>query len=63
MTTPLPHNPHLKGERTPFDGLPYYCALCGKAYEGRHCEELNCELESAVAARARQLQNSVEEQL
>lgn len=34
-------------ERNPYDGLPYYCKLCGVGLsEYQACEENDCELES-----------------
>lgn len=40
--------------RTPTDGLPYYCNLCGLGWsEYVACEEWFCEPESAEAALAR----------
>lgn len=41
--------------RSPFDGSPYYCKLCGKGWaEYNACEETDCELESETTARSRQ---------
>jgi hypothetical protein len=38
-------------ERTPYDGKPYYCALCGLGLaEYIACEEPGCELETAETA-------------
>ena len=44
-------------ERTPYDGLPYYCAICGMGLaEFMACELSECQLETAGEARARQQQ-------
>jgi hypothetical protein len=42
--------------RDPYDGLPYYCALCGLGIsEVISCDESECCLESKATAKARQL--------
>jgi hypothetical protein len=42
--------------RDPYDGLPYYCALCGVEFdEVTVCEESGCCFESEAIAKARQL--------
>lgn len=44
-------------ERTPYDGRPYYCKLCGLGFgEFMACEDGDCELESEKDARERQQQ-------
>lgn len=41
--------------KTPYDGTPFYCKTCGAGYaEYGSCEEINCQLESVVEAKARQ---------
>jgi hypothetical protein len=48
-------------DRTPYDGQPYYCALCGMGLaEFYACELPDCELESQAQARARQQQKLAE---
>jgi hypothetical protein len=47
-------------ERTPYDGLPYYCAYCGLGYgEWLDCDE-DCKLETAADAEARFQPNRVQ---
>lgn len=47
--------------RSPDDGLPYYCKLCGMGYHGyTACVEKDCELESDATAKARQKQGNNE---
>jgi hypothetical protein len=43
--------------RDPYDGMPYYCVVCGLGLEEfLSCEEPDdCELESGAVAKARQL--------
>jgi len=42
-------------ERTPTDGLPYYCILCGAGWtKYNQCERTTCILEAMETARARQ---------
>ena len=42
-------------DRTPYDGKPYYCKLCGLGIsEVMACEDGDCALESEQAARERQ---------
>ena len=42
-------------ERTPYDGEPYYCALCGAGLgEFMACELPDCDLETQATARERQ---------
>jgi hypothetical protein len=45
----------ITDDRTPTDGLPFYCCAngCNQPYDGRHCERLDCQLESVEAAQAR----------
>ena len=46
-------------ERTPYDGEPFYCDICGLGLqEVMACEDGICWMESAEAARARQLRES-----
>lgn len=41
-------------ERTPYDGKPYYCRLCGVGLgEFMACEDGDCELETRAAAEKR----------
>lgn len=41
--------------RSPRDGRPFYCSLCGAGYgEYMACEEPDCELESEASAKSRQ---------
>ena len=41
-------------DRTPYDGKPYYCALCGAGFgEYMACEMPDCELESEQEAQDR----------
>jgi hypothetical protein len=41
--------------RTPYDGKPFYCALCGLGFgEMMACEEPDCQPETEAAAKARQ---------
>lgn len=41
-------------ERTPYDGRPYYCAMCGLGIgEFMACEEPDCRLESPAKAEHR----------
>lgn len=41
--------------RTPYDGKPYYCSLCGLGYsEMLACEEPDCQPESEETAKLRQ---------
>jgi hypothetical protein len=41
-------------ERDPYDGRPYYCALCGAGYgEFIVCEMPDCKLETVKAAEKR----------
>jgi hypothetical protein len=48
-------NESLPG-RTPTDGKPYYCALCGLGFgEFMACEESDCKLEDWDTARKRAL--------
>lgn len=40
--------------RTPYDGQPYYCRLCGLGWnEFMACEETSCTLEDESSAKAR----------
>jgi len=40
--------------RSPFDGLPYYCAFCNCGFgEYLACDQARCELESVDAAECR----------
>lgn len=40
--------------RSPYDGKPYYCKICGLGFnEYIACEELDCELESEASAKLR----------
>jgi len=42
-------------QRSPYDGLPYYCRLCGMGWaEYQACEAGDCELESEATALGRQ---------
>jgi len=42
------------GERTPHDGMPYYCDACGAGWaEFIACEQLSCRLETIDTALAR----------
>lgn len=42
-----------RGQRNPYDGLPYYCSVCGVGfYEYMSCED-ECLLESTQEAEAR----------
>jgi hypothetical protein len=44
----------LKPVRTPTDGKPFYCALCGLGWgEFMACEEVDCRLESEAEASLR----------
>lgn len=44
----------MSKERTPTDGEPYYCALCGLGFaEFMACEEPDCKLEDWETARKR----------
>lgn len=44
-------------ERTPYDGQPYYCELCGLGLaEFMACEDGDCQLKSEQAAQARKQQ-------
>ncbi len=46
-------------KRTPYDGKPYYCKLCGAGgTEFYHCEEPDCELETEVVAQARKAKHA-----
>ena len=37
-----------------FDGLPYYCAVCGVGIEEYHaCDETECRIEAKEVAEAR----------
>ena len=47
----------MSDKRDPYDGLPYYCKLCGVGLaEFNACEEGDCELESPDdAAKRREL--------
>jgi len=46
-------------ERTPRDGLPYYCAICGLGFgEYLACEEAGCRLESIRDAETRIAEDS-----
>lgn len=48
-------------ERSPFDGKPYYCNVCGLGFgEYMACEEADCELEPASTAESRRLTRSQE---
>lgn len=41
--------------RTPYDGAPFYCIMCGAGfYEFIACEESNCERECVIEAKRRQ---------
>ena len=41
-------------KRTPYDGHPYYCKICGVGFaEYMACEENDCELESEATAKSR----------
>jgi hypothetical protein len=41
-------------ERTPYDGQPYYCMICGLGFgEFIACEEVDCILEDSARAIAR----------
>jgi hypothetical protein len=43
-------------ERTPYDGKPYYCEICGAGfYEFMTCERPDCRLERPERAEQRQL--------
>ena len=47
-------------DRTPSDGEPFYCDICGLGLqEVMACEDGICWMESAETARARQLRASV----
>jgi len=47
--------------RSPYDGLPYYCAVCGMGLgEVMACEEPDCEMETTEAAAARRLAHRME---
>ena len=47
-------------ERTPYDGEPFYCDICGLGLqEMMACEDGICWMESAETARARQLRAPV----
>jgi hypothetical protein len=51
----------MTGDRTPYDGQPYYCALCGAGLaEFYACELPECDLETQAQARARQQQKLAE---
>jgi hypothetical protein len=40
--------------RSPFDGHPYYCKICGIDFaKYTACEENDCELESEITAKSR----------
>ena len=42
-------------DRTPYDGKPYYCNLCGLGWgEVLACEEPDCKLETEAEAVKRQ---------
>lgn len=42
--------------RSPYDGQPFYCALCGAGFgEYMACEEPDCELETKDEAEKRRL--------
>lgn len=52
MQADIPEN------RTPTDGYPYYCAVCGVGLaEFLSCEEIMCEMESKNKAKERRLQH------
>lgn len=41
-------------ERTPTNGQPYYCRVCGMGWnEFMACEEVDCELETEAEAQKR----------
>jgi hypothetical protein len=45
-------------ERTPYDGKPYYCVVCGLGFaEWEACEEIDCLLESEARAKSRQAEH------
>jgi len=47
--------PLMRHERTPSDGLPYYCRACGAGFgEFMACELPDCKLEDRADAQARQ---------
>jgi len=44
-------------DRTPYDGKPFYCAICGMGLaEFMACELPECQLETEGEARSRQQQ-------
>ena len=45
----------MSKRRTPYDGEPFYCTYCGIGFgEFMACEDLNCQLETKLAAEQRQ---------
>lgn len=47
--------------RTPYDGQPFYCKLCGAGWgEYGACEEPNCTLEDAQTAQQRAAKRKAE---
>jgi hypothetical protein len=48
--------------RTPHDGKPYFCAVCGDGLaEFVSCELAECELETTAAAEARRAEQLLRE--
>lgn len=48
----------VMGERTPYDGKPYYCEVCGLGLsEFMACEEPDCKLEDSATAQLRAIQH------
>ncbi len=48
-------------DRTPYDGMPYYCNSCGLGWgEVLACEDGPCELETKAEAEERKRKRAVE---
>jgi len=45
----------MTGSRDPFDGQPYYCAVCGEPMNtSAECDSMECFPEAKATAEARQ---------